>query len=378
MIEIDGVYQKVVKQSNRRKIFNHIKKKRKITKLDLARDLDLSITTVSSNIRSLKKNGFVTDDDYDESTGGRKARIIELQPNARYSIGFELKENHARIVLVNLDHVIVRELYVDSIDTSRLQEETISIIESFMGSHNLSDSVVGIGISVPGVVDSEKQLLINAPNMMVENVDFRDVKNHFDMPVYIENEANCAAFAEFDEARVEGSLCYISITEGIGGAVIINNRLINGKNNRAGEVGHMVIVKDGIQCHCGNHGCWEQYASEHALQRMLAEQYSVETSIIDAFAQYGKDETITESIGQYAQYIAVGICNVLMMFDPGRIIIGGTVARFGEVLTPLVKEWIFNRSHFYREEEISIEFSSFGKDAGVIGAGLFPLVDIFK
>ncbi|MFW6365167.1 MAG: ROK family transcriptional regulator [Spirochaetota bacterium] len=377
MIEIDGVYQKVVKQSNRRKIFNHIKKKRQITKLDLARDLDLSITTVSSNIRMLKERGYVSDERYDESTGGRKAKIIELQPNARFSIGCELKENHARIVLMNLEHAIAEQQYINTVDLHNLPGATISIIDSFIEQHGIAGKIAGIGISLPGIVDSDKQRLVNAPNMMVENVDFRPVKEHFSCSVYIENEANCAAFAEFNDRNIEGSLCYVSITEGIGGALIFNNRLINGRNNRAGEVGHMVIVKDGRECHCGNRGCWEQYASEHALGRMLDEVLNERLSIPDAFRRYATDSAVRSCIESYAEHVAAGICNVLMMFDPGRIIIGGTVADYAEVLNPLISNWILERTHFYRREELSIGFSSFGSDAGVIGAGLFPLIDMF-
>jgi predicted NBD/HSP70 family sugar kinase len=376
MIQIDGVYQKVVKQSNRRKIFNYIRKKRIVTKLDIARDLDLSITTVSSNITWLIKKGFVTDNNHDSSTGGRKARLIEFNPGACYSIGVEFKELHARIVQVDLDYNLINEVSVDRLDPDHIPEQTIELIEKFINENGLEKRIAGIGISVPGIVDRDHRLLVNAPNMEVQNIDFSSVMERFNpLPVYIENEANCAAFAEFKESDSKGTLCYVSITEGIGGALIINNRLINGTSNCAGEFGHMVIERDGRECHCGNRGCWEQYASEHAFMRLLKDK-SLSLSIDEAFDIYGKDSVVSDLIDEYARQIAVGLYNIFMAFDPGVIIVGGFIARYEKILQPLISRWISEHTRFLVDREVPVVYSSFGRDAGVIGAGVFPFMDI--
>ncbi|MBN2433640.1 MAG: ROK family transcriptional regulator [Spirochaetes bacterium] len=376
MIQIDGVYQKVVKQSNRRKIFNYIRKKRVVTKLDIARDLDLSITTVSSNVSWLTNKGFVTDNNHDSSTGGRKARLIEFNPSACFSIGVEFKETHARIVMIDLDYRIINESILESLNLSTIPDQTMQMIDRFISGNNSDKRIAGIGISVPGIVDKEHRMLLNAPNMEVQNIDFSSVVQKYSpLPVYIENEANCAAFAEFKDSDSKGTLCYVSITEGIGGALIINNRLITGTSNRAGEFGHTVIERGGRKCHCGNSGCWEQYASEQALRRMFAEK-SIDLSIDMAFDKYGEDSKITEIIDNYAGQIAIGLYNLFMVFDPGVIIVGGSIARHESVLKPLVTDWISRHTRLLTDREVPVIYSSFGGDAGVIGAGVFPFTEI--
>ena len=376
MIQIDGVYQKVVKQSNRRKIFNYIRKKRVVTKLDIARDLELSITTVSSNVSWLTKKGFVTDNNHDSSTGGRKARLIEFNPVACYSIGVEFKETHARIVMIDLDYNIIKESTLETIDLKNIPDETMSLIDNFIKHNNDGRKIAGIGISVPGIVDQNHSMLINAPNMEVQNIDFSSVvQKYTPLPVFIENEANCAAFAEFKDSESKGTLCYVSITEGIGGALIVNNRLITGTSNRAGEFGHTVIERGGRRCHCGNSGCWEQYASEHALRRMFSEN-DIDISIDAAFNQYGKDTKVTELIDNYAGQIAIGLYNLFMVFDPGVIIVGGSIARYESVLKPLVIDWISRHTRLLTDREVPVIYSSFGGNAGVIGAGVFPFTEI--
>lgn len=376
MIEIEGVYQKVVKNSNRRKIYNCIKKNRKITKLDLTRELDLSITTVTSNVRALQAEGFVNESGFDDSTGGRKAQIVEFTPDAAFSIGVELKEKHARIAMLNLDLDIVDEQIVDGIDIDNLAAESIRIISAFAQKHS-QKRILGAGISLPGVIDLEKWQLVSAPNMGIEKTDLSALSKAFDFPVHIENEAKCAAFAEFDESEAGDSLCYVSITEGIGGALIIKNRLVSGSHHRAGEIGHISIDYRGRQCQCGRTGCWEQYASEKALIQLVNSYTGGFSGLDDVFARYGGDENVRRAIDEYAGFVAVGISNLILIYDPGSIIIGGSIARFADVLLPLIVSKVSSDSHFFANSDLHISFSRLGGNAGIKGAALFPLRNLF-
>ncbi len=377
MIEIEGVYQKVVKNSNRRKIYNCIRKNRKITKLDLTRELDLSITTVTSNVRALQSDGFVSESGFDDSTGGRKAQIVEFVSDAAFSIGLELKENHARIALFNLDLAICDEVSHDSVDTARICDECRRIISVFAEKHQ-QKKILGAGISIPGVIDVERWLLVNAPNMGIENTDLSALRNAFPFPVFLENEAKCAAYAEFDDSEIEDSLCYVSITEGIGGALIIKNRVVSGTHHRAGEIGHLSIDYKGRPCQCGRTGCWEQYASEKALVQLLRSKTDDYRGLDDAFARYEDDARLREAINEYAGFIAAGITNLVLIFDPGAIIIGGTVAKYSAVLLPLIFSKVTSDSHFFGKSDLQLSFSGLGGNAGLKGAALFPLRNMFS
>ena len=375
MLDLDSFYQKVVKNNNRKKIFRVIQEKKRVTKLDISRILNLSITTVSSNIKDMVQIGLISERGFEDSTGGRKAQVIEYLPDSRFSLGMELKETHARIVLTNLDSAIIKEKYFDAIDTNILIDECRRITESFLENFDKRDRIMGLGISLPGTVNMKTSVLENAPNMHVSNVSFKKLEEDLNMPVYIGNEANCSAYGEYEyNDTFKSPLFYISVTEGIGSAIIIDRKLYNGKNHRAGEIGHISIDCNGDKlCSCGNTGCWELFASERALEKSFADATCSNISNIDEIFKRISEPVVKKLIMNYAKYLAVGIRNLLMIFDPSFIVIGGNISKYEKELLPAVKKHVFENNEFYTEKDIKIEFSRLKENSGIIGASLFPV-----
>jgi predicted NBD/HSP70 family sugar kinase len=375
----DGFYQKIIKSNNRKKIFNLLRNERKLTKQEISTMLSISITTVSSNIKALLKNGFVRESGFEESTGGRKATIIEFIPDSRYSIGVEFHEDTGRIVLTNLDHEILKEKILDDLDLNNLVDETIKHINGFLDKTIDREKIIGIGISLPGTVNVNDKILEHAPNMNISNVDFNKVEIMLDMPVFVDNEANCSAYGEYKLRDItKGAVFYVSITEGIGGAIIIDKDLYSGKNHRAGEIGHMTINFDGERCSCGNKGCWELYSSENSLKKKYKEITGKTPSTIDGiFSQYHVNDKVKEMVKEYALSISIGIRNLLMIFDPKFIIIGGNISHYNDILLPLIKDNVFSDNHFFDESDLEIVFSQLGGDSGIIGATMFPIDSLF-
>jgi predicted NBD/HSP70 family sugar kinase len=375
LLDLESFYQKVVKNNNRKKIFRVLREKKRTTKLDISRILNLSITTVSSNIKEMSSDGLITISGFEDSTGGRKAQIIEYLPDSRFSIGMELKESHARLILTNLDCKIIKECSFDTIDTNILIDECKRIVSLFIGDFNERDRIIGLGISLPGTVNVQTSVLETAPNMYVNNICFKELGEYLQMPVYIENEANCSAYGEYEyNDTFKSPLFYISITEGIGGAIIIDRKLYNGKNHRAGEIGHVSINYDSEKvCSCGNTGCWELYASERALEKSFAIATGDNAHDLDTIFNRMSEPAVKEVITKYARYLAIGIRNLLMTFDPSCIIIGGSISKYEKKLLPIIKEYIFMNNDFYTEKDIEIEFSQLRENSGIIGAALFPI-----
>ncbi len=257
-------------------------------------------------------------------------------------------------------------------------------------SHITIDDVLGIGIGSPGTPDSKSGVLVFSNNLHFYNVPIREeLKRYYDVPIYLENDANVAALAESEfgaSKNVENSVM-ITLGTGIGGGIIINNRIYGGFNSAASELGHMIIVHDGILCSCGQKGCFEKYASASALISQTIEGAKKNpTSLINEIVNhdYSKinaktvfnakeagDETAKNIITTFIGYLSSGIINIVDILFPEYIVIGGGLGNEGEnLIAPLrkiVSETAYS-SHGLRETTILP--AKMGNDAGIIGAAM--------
>jgi glucokinase len=205
----------------------------------------------------------------------------------------------------------------------------------------------------------------------------------------VENDANAAALGEFLAGSAKGTKNAIAITlgTGVGGGIVIDGKIYSGSNFAGAELGHMVIVKDGRECGCGRKGCWEAYASATALINMTKEairnekaEFSYMLHLADddidnvngktAFdAQQAGDNTGAEVVDQYISYLATGLINIINIFQPDVLCIGGGIAGQGDnLLTPL--RAIIEKERFtkYNEKQTKVCIATLGNDAGIIGA----------
>ena len=286
MIEIN---HSKIKETNRKKIITLLLEKNEITKLEISRMLDISITTVSTNITELKNEGIVEDVRSLESTGGRKAIAIKLNENCRYSIGVALTPNHIKISLVNLKKDIIENIRIrhnkDGIENIiHLVAENIDIL---MMKYNInSENLLGLGISLPGTVDFKEGIIKYAYLLGVKEFNLKERFEYLNVPIYVDNEANLSAYYEFLNRRdtIE-NLLYVSITEGLGLGIIINGKIYRGDNNSSGELGHTKIAINGKKCKCGARGCLEAYTSMNSLIDSYNEDTDSNISDIDEFEE---------------------------------------------------------------------------------------------
>lgn len=246
-----------------------------------------------------------------------------------------------------------------------------------------------IGIGCPGTCNSDSGVVEYSNNLGFLNVPLKaDMEREFKIPVYLENDANAAAFGEFAAGAAKGadSAVVITLGTGVGSGIIIGGKIYRGANFAGGEIGHTVIVVDGLPCTCGRRGCFEAYSSATGLVRMTAEalEQNPNSLIAKLVREDGKISARTaykamkegDAVGkavteQYIKYLSCGIANVINTFQPDILCIGGGVCNEGDtLLAPLkaaVAEQIYSKNSAKNTE---IVICSLGNDAGIIGASM--------
>ena len=377
--------QEMIKQINKKNIIQLLYKKSQITKQEISKELHISIPTVISDVNELIKEGYLDEAGVAESTGGRKPIIVRFLPDARYSFGVCITPSKIRIVLINFKLEIIKEeefklsKKLESIDIimNKIKQCIDELVDRFKIP---KDKIIGVGFSLPGTVNEEKLLLVNAPNLKLYNIDFRKYEKLYNYKLFIENEANAAAYAEtfLNPDKVRKNLVFVSITEGIGAGIMINDNLYKGNNKHAGEFGHMTIVKDGELCNCGKKGCWELYASEKALISKYNEEFNVEDKNLKEFFRLTKtDGKAKEILYNYIDYLAEGIKNIILITDPEEIIIGGKIAYYEEYFKENLIMKIFEENSLYIKGECTLSFSKLKENASILGVALMTMQEIF-
>jgi predicted NBD/HSP70 family sugar kinase len=370
---------------NKEKILNLLYRERELTKLDISRKIHVSIPTVISNVNELIEDGLVEESRVASSTGGRKPMIVSFLPNSRYAFGVDISSEKTRVILtnLNLDIKYDEEFTIHpAMDVEDMMRKISGIVKRALSHTKIEEKkVLGIGFSLQGTVNEENLVLELAVNIGMKNLDFKKYEKFFDFPIFIENEANAAAIAELKVgiAKEEKSLIYISISSGLGTGLVIEGNLYKGKNKRAGEIGHMTIVPDGKPCRCGRNGCWELYASQRALLNTFNNLNKVKIDSLTEFFNILNDgnECAATCLEQYLSSLAVGIQNIVLIFDPNYIVIGGEISRYADFYMEALKEKIFVENSFFNKTDLKLFPSKLGRNSSILGAALLPIQKAF-
>ncbi|MDR2631618.1 MAG: ROK family protein [Spirochaetaceae bacterium] len=269
--------------------------------------------------------------------------------------------------------------------------DTVKIVAADAGIG--SDRIAGVGIGVPSTVDPKTGRVVFANNLGWRDLDLTgEFRKHWDIPVYLENDADCAALAESMEGPAAGkNVLVITIGTGFGGGLILNGRIFKGGDNSGFEPGHSALVFEGEHCTCGLRGCTEAYTSVTALIRQTREKMEVHRDSLmwrecggDLEKVDGKtsfcaakkgDAAAGEVVRDYIEYVSAGIANLVSLFRPQMVIIGGAISAEGDyLLEPLRKS---AGSRIYAAGILPmppLQKARLGNDAGIIGAALLGAV----
>ena len=309
-------------------------------------------------------------------------------------IGIDLGGTNIAVGLVNEEgHILARssvptraERPAEEIAAAMAEAARALMAEAGVGEREIAS----VGVGSPGAIDREAGVVVSACNLNFSNTPLREMMQaYFACPVYLENDANCAAWAEAMAGAAKGTRDSLMITlgTGVGGGIVIGGRLYGGCNNYGGEFGHMIIADGGELCGCGRRGCVEAYCSATALIReakraaevhpasllgeIAAREGGFDGKTVFTAAEQG-DETARCVLGEYVRHLSIAALNLIRIFQPQVLVIGGGVAQAGEALLAPLREQL---SGFCAEDDVIgrktvIRAAALGNDAGIIGAAL--------
>lgn len=370
--------QQVVKKENKSLVMHVIKESPPLSRTDVANKTGLNKGTVSSLVSELIEEQLVSESGPGKSNGGRRPVMLFFNENAGYSIGVDLGVNYILGIVTNLQGKIHKEKLekFQELTYEDIKKRLYEMIDCMIAS--IPDSpygLVGIGIGVPGTVDTTGRILM-APNLNWKNIDLKNmVAKKYCVPVKVENEANCGAYGEkkFGVGINFTNMIYISIGFGIGGGLILNNQLYQGNNGLSGELGHMTIERSGEKCRCGDHGCWELYASERALvsqAKLMMNDPAITLEHLIDLAE-NEDPTAIELFSEIGKSIGIGINNIINIFNPNQVILGNRLAACEKWIHSSLVETIKNHSLSNHQKNLHIQYSSLASHSCALGVAAF-------
>ena len=309
-----------------------------------------------------------------------------------YYIGIDIGGTGVKAGVVSPEgKILVKDSVETNVDAGykKIVSDTAELVKKVVSDAKITlDDVKSIGIGCPGSIDDKTGVVVYANNLGIKNAPIcSELKKYIDKPIYINNDANCAALGEFFALNDDSVEDFIAVTlgTGVGGGVIIDKKLYTGFNSVAGELGHTVIVVDGEQCTCGRKGCWEAYASATALIRetekaaannpdsllaaMIKENGGKANGKIPWDAMQSGDAVGKQVIDMYVKYVSEGIINLINTFQPNVVAIGGGISRQGDNLLTPVRKYIEDKCYGGGLVPASkIVMAQLGNEAGIIGA----------
>ena len=297
--------------------------------------------------------------------------------------------------LISPDNRVIDKTHSLTLVSEGLQAVTsriFSMIDRLLSEGNTGSAQLdGIAIAAAGAIDTDKGLITSSPNLPGWiNVPLRDiVSKRYGIYTCLLNDANAAALAEhrLGAGRGTTNLIYLTVSTGIGGGIIVNGELYSGTSGCAGELGHMTIDANGPECNCGNRGCLEALASgtavaNEAKRRIKEGDCSLLTDIVSgdlegitaekvAMAAHSGDRLAMEVISRAAGYLGVGMVNLVNIFNPEMIIIGGGLSKMGELLLEPARQVVEQRAFPLCAGTVRIVTAELGDDAVVLGAAFY-------
>lgn len=383
-----------LKEFNESVLLDLIRLHKQISKADLAQITGLSPTATGMIVTKLLDKGYIFEAGIGQSNGGRRPVLYELKPRSYYSIGIDIDVDYIRFILMDITGQVEYREQVTSLpehpvkETVQLIKQKIDdIIDRFKIEQ---DMLVGIGLSVPALVDNTTHEIILAPNLGWQNVNIVNELMLQEM-IYVDNEAMCSAFSEnwLGSCTEEKNFVCINMKSGIGSSIFANGNLYRGFCGSAGEIGHIMIDKNGPKCACGNYGCLETFVSARRMvqkaktmvrQGLIAD---IEYSDVDAItyediinaAQAGS-ESAKQILAEAAGYLGLGIANIINTINPSKIVLGKELAKLDIVMDHL-KGIVSANALSYPASRTDIEVSALGEDVSALGAAIIPFRKLF-
>lgn len=297
-------------------------------------------------------------------------------------IGIDIGGSHIGIALVNEKGKIIEKIEQDIKVKKNIEKYVVDYVDNAIEKLTKNVDIEEIGIAAPG--KPEKTIITNLVNLKLEKIDFKKLEDKYKVKVKCINDAKAAAIAEKEYGALKNykDCAFLCLGTGIGGAIFLDNRLLKATRNPGFEIGHMIINKNGIQCNCGKKGCFETYCSmkrwktkiEKVLHKICNTLKITDAIMLKQLLKENiENEEIQKIIDEYINNLIIGLSNIIDIFEPEAICLGGSFVYFEDILyEKLVKEMQDRRYVFNKKEIPKIVLAKLKNDAGIIGATLIP------
>ena len=373
------------KMNNKLNVINFIRENDETDRQSISKSLDINVSTSKRIVDDLVAEGVVKYLGENESTGGRKSTKVGI--NFKYGLNLTIKIETDRLVLSltdfepkALNHLTYKyKKGAEFKDVEPILKE--GIVKNIIEANSLGYTLFSIGIAVSGVVSRDSTTLISSTLLGWSNINFAEVvQSWFKIPTYVENDVNCAVIAEhwFGKGKGLESFILLTLGKGTGAGIILNNSLFKGSYGGAGEIGHSIFEKNGIQCYCGQKGCLEMYTNEDYLAEMLEVDEINEEIISDLYSRYPED--VARILNVFSDNIVSGIINLIVVLEPQRIIIGGEMSYiFDYVKDNIAKKvnenWI---NSIHQSIKVDVLKSDLGPDSFIKGLAVKLINEVFE
>ena len=329
----------------------------------------ISMPTLYQNLSELMEEGLVQSSGEEQSTGGRKAQGLDVVPEARVAVGIAVAEHQLRLIAMDLR---LRELAYSVRPFDLIAElsgshstELAAALEAFLDENGIDrEKLLGVGVTIPGLITKDHASILNAPTLNLENVQMETLLRDIPYPVYAENDATASGHAECFVRGEKENLAYLSLENGIGGAVMIGGVPYAGDEAKSGEFGHICIEPGGLRCTCGKHGCLEAYVTPKRITDGLG------VSLEAFFAGVERHEPAYESLlYDMLRHLAIGVNSIHMILDC-KVVLGGFLSEYLQPYLPVLRQYVLAGDPFITNADF-VQLSVVPHHITPLGAGLY-------
>jgi len=400
MHPFNGANYSDVKANNISAILMALLRLRVASRVQLASEIGVSSATMTNLTGELTEQGVLSEAGKIHGAIGRPQKALCISPDARYSIGVHVDIDRINICLTDAFANILTHEVITGIDQLTWQvalgKVTDCIRQMLQAQEIPQDRLAGVGVAAHGLIDPETGVNVIAPNMSWRNVPLRATfEEKLELPTTVDNNVRAMALYEglFGVAKQVHTLAFVYARIGIGAGLMVNGSLYHGASAGAGEIGHTTVILDGGQrCRCGNTGCLETVFSEPILLE-LAEQVVTdhpdgllarsvadgETPTLDGMfaAARAGDEVVSTRLKERARYIGIALANLINIFNPEMIVLGGIFSNERETLLPTIRDTVGRRAFGSLGKHVAIQPTARGAFVGMEGAASLALDRFF-
>lgn len=379
----------LMRAMNRSHVLNIIVSNGAIARADVARQSGLSPATVTGITAELIAEGLIVEKENGDSSGGRPPILLRINPGGAYVAGIKLTETKIIGALTDLEANMLaqRERPLSTQSASDVIEGMAALVQELMASADRPQGkLLGVGIGLAGVVDSQRGILRVSPYYSWKDLPIRELFNqHLDVPVYVDNDVNTLTQAEkwFGAGQNIDDFLVVTVGRGIGMGMVLRGQFYRGAGGGAGELGHTVVVPGGRECECGRRGCIETYVSEPGMVRTAHE--ASERGVLPlvhtfdellALAKEG-DTAALKILAEAGTLMGQAVANLVNLLNPAAVIIGGEGVRIGDPYFTPMQDAIRANSYAPLFGDLKLHVTPWGDDAWARGAASLVLSELF-